>query len=163
MPSLGEFVKTNFEISEDHDELEQSFEIIASCIDIIFDAEDSWSAADCTKKELLTWLKVLVQDSSKRLKNSLKPCLDRIRLRLLILIQRLKMKLSWRDCRVFSGDYGSIDLESYYKINFSLIQHHKYSLTEIENLMPWERDIYLGLLNQHIEEENLKAQQQASM
>jgi len=56
-----------------------------------------------------------------------------------------------------------IDLESYYKINFSLIQHHKYSLTEIENLMPWERDIYLGLLNQHIEEENLKAQQQASM
>ena len=29
--------------------------------------------------------------------------------------------------------------------------------------MPWERDIYLGLLNQHIEEENLKAQQQASM
>ena len=56
-----------------------------------------------------------------------------------------------------------IDLESYYKINFSLMQHHKYSLTEIENLMPWERDIYLGLLNQHIEEENLKAQQQASM
>lgn len=56
-----------------------------------------------------------------------------------------------------------IDLESYYKINFSLIQHHKYSLTEIENLIPWERDIYLGLLNQHIEEENLKAQQQASM
>ena len=75
-PSLGEFVKTNFEISEDHDELEQSFEIIASCIDIIFDAEDSWSAVDCTKKELLLGWKVLVQDSSKRLKNSLKPCLD---------------------------------------------------------------------------------------
>ncbi len=40
------------------------------------------------------------------------------------------------------------------------MQHHKYSLTEIENMMPWERDIYLGLLNQYIEEENLKAQQQ---
>jgi len=52
-----------------------------------------------------------------------------------------------------------IDLESYYKLNFSLIQHHKYSLTEIENMIPWEREIYLGLLNQHIEEENLKAQQ----
>ena len=53
-------------------------------------------------------------------------------------------------------------LESYFKINFALMQHHKYSLTEIENMIPWERDIYLGLLNQYIEEENLKAQQ-ASM
>ena len=52
-----------------------------------------------------------------------------------------------------------IDLESYFKLNFALMQHHKYSLTEIENMMPWERDIYLGLLNQNIEEENLKAQQ----
>ena len=52
------------------------------------------------------------------------------------------------------------NLESYYKVNFALIQHHKYSLTEIENMMPWERDIYLGLLNQYIEEENLKAKQQ---
>ena len=52
-----------------------------------------------------------------------------------------------------------IDLESYFKLNFALMQHHNYSLTEIENMMPWERDIYLGLLNQYIEEENLKAQQ----
>jgi len=56
-----------------------------------------------------------------------------------------------------------IDLESYYKLNFALMQHHKYSLTEIENMMPWERDIYLALLNQYIEEENLKAQQQAGL
>ena len=55
-----------------------------------------------------------------------------------------------------------MDLESYFKLNFALMQHHKYSLTEIENMIPWESDIYLGLLNQYIEEENLKAQQ-ASM
>jgi len=55
-----------------------------------------------------------------------------------------------------------ISLESYFKLNFALMQHHKYSLTEIENMMPWERDIYVGLLNEYIEEENLKAQQ-ASM
>ena len=54
------------------------------------------------------------------------------------------------------------DLASYYKINFSLIQHHKYSLTELENMMPWEREIYLTLLQQYIEEENLKAQQAAN-
>ena len=52
------------------------------------------------------------------------------------------------------------NLESYYKINFALIQHHKYSLTEIENMIPWEKEIYLALLEQYIEEENLKAQQQ---
>ena len=52
-----------------------------------------------------------------------------------------------------------MDLESYFKLNFALMQHHKYSLTEIENMMHWERDIYLGLLNQYIEDENLKAQQ----
>ena len=51
------------------------------------------------------------------------------------------------------------DLESYFKINFALMQHHKYSLTEIENMIPWEREVYLTLLRQHVEEENLKAQQ----
>ena len=53
-----------------------------------------------------------------------------------------------------------MDLESYYRINFALIQYHKYSLTEIENLIPWERDIYVGLLQAHLEEERLKEQQQ---
>ena len=47
-------------------------------------------------------------------------------------------------------------LESYYKLNFALMQHHKYSLTELENMMPWEREIYVTLLSQYIEEENLK-------
>ena len=47
-------------------------------------------------------------------------------------------------------------LESYFKTNFALMQHHKYSLTELENMMPWEREIYVTLLSQYIEEENLK-------
>ena len=34
------------------------------------------------------------------------------------------------------------------------MQHHKYSLTELENMMPWERDIYITMLIQYIEEEN---------
>ena len=55
-----------------------------------------------------------------------------------------------------------MNLESYYRLNFALMQYHKYSLTEIENMMPWERDIYVALLQQHIEEENLKQQQQAN-
>ena len=35
-----------------------------------------------------------------------------------------------------------------------MMQHHKYSLTELENMIPFEREIYLGLLEQHIREEN---------
>jgi len=39
-----------------------------------------------------------------------------------------------------------------------MIQYHNWSLTEIENMMPWEREIYVGLLIQYIEEENEKAE-----
>ena len=53
-----------------------------------------------------------------------------------------------------------MDLESYFKINFALMQYHKYSLTEIENMMPWARDVYVALLQAHLEEEKLKQQQQ---
>ena len=40
------------------------------------------------------------------------------------------------------------------------MQYHKYSLTEIENMIPWERDMYVGLLRQDLEEEELKRNQQ---
>tara|TARA_B100000900_G_scaffold378410_1_gene362565 strand:+ start:502 stop:642 length:141 start_codon:yes stop_codon:yes gene_type:complete len=39
------------------------------------------------------------------------------------------------------------------------MQHHKYSLTEIENLMPWERDVYVDMLITYIKEENEKQKQ----
>ena len=50
-----------------------------------------------------------------------------------------------------------INLETFFRVNFALMQFHKYSLTEIENMPPWERDVYVGLLRLHIEEEYLKA------
>jgi|TARA_R110000851_G_scaffold212145_1_gene364795 hypothetical protein len=50
-----------------------------------------------------------------------------------------------------------MDLEGYYKLNFALMQYHKYSLTEIENMMPWERDVYVALLQQHLEDEEQKS------
>jgi|TARA_X000001036_G_scaffold132623_1_gene125509 hypothetical protein len=54
-----------------------------------------------------------------------------------------------------------MDLEGYFKLNFALMQYHKYSLTEIENMMPWERDVYVALLQQHLEEEEEKAKQRS--
>jgi len=43
--------------------------------------------------------------------------------------------------------------------NFSLMQHHKYSLSDLENMMPWEREIYVDMLITHIKEENEKQKQ----
>tara|TARA_B100001057_G_C22586097_1_gene847115 strand:- start:271 stop:408 length:138 start_codon:yes stop_codon:yes gene_type:complete len=40
------------------------------------------------------------------------------------------------------------------------MQHHKYSLTEIENMIPWERDVYVSLLVNYIKEENEKRQRE---
>ena len=39
-----------------------------------------------------------------------------------------------------------------------MAQHHKYSLTELDNMLPWERQIYVSLLQQHIKEENERNQ-----
>jgi hypothetical protein len=37
-----------------------------------------------------------------------------------------------------------------------MMQHHKYSLSELESMLPWERDIYVTMLIQYIEDENQK-------
>ena len=59
-PSLDEFIKSNFDFSSrDEGALEQSFEIIATCIDQVYNEEESWAASDCTKKELLEWVDTL--------------------------------------------------------------------------------------------------------
>ena len=41
------------------------------------------------------------------------------------------------------------------------MQHHKYSLTELENMVPWEREIYVDFLINHIKEEKEKARERA--
>tara|TARA_B100000795_G_scaffold233320_1_gene192006 strand:- start:75 stop:206 length:132 start_codon:yes stop_codon:yes gene_type:complete len=40
------------------------------------------------------------------------------------------------------------------------MQHHKYSLTELENMMPWEREVYVDMLIEHLKEEKRKQEQQ---
>lgn len=49
------------------------------------------------------------------------------------------------------------NLMNYFKVNFALMQFHKYSLTELENMIPWEKMIYIDLLKAHIKEEEQKA------
>ena len=66
----------------------------------------------------------------------------------------------WGTSKFFHIALSHENLGNYYHTNFALMQHHKYSLTELENMLPWEREIYLGLLIQYLEEENEKLKQQ---
>ena len=50
-PSLEQFISSNFDFT-DKNAMDQSFELIASCIDKVFTEEEVWAAADCTKKEI---------------------------------------------------------------------------------------------------------------
>lgn len=45
------------------------------------------------------------------------------------------------------------DMMNYYKVNFALMQYHKYSLNEIEEMIPFEREVYVALLVKFLEEE----------
>ena len=54
-PSLNEFIKNNFEFDEKN-QMQQSFELIASCIDKIYNEEEVWTSSDCTKKEMNDFL-----------------------------------------------------------------------------------------------------------
>jgi hypothetical protein len=53
-------------------------------------------------------------------------------------------------------------LANYYSLVFSLAQHHKYSITEIETLMPFERDIYVAMLIDYLEKEKIKNEERAA-
>jgi len=51
-------------------------------------------------------------------------------------------------------------LINHYYTNFALIQHHKYSLAELDNMIPFERKIYVDLLLQHLKEEKERLESQ---
>ena len=69
-PSLNQFVETNFAITKDEKvTIEDSFKMIASCIDMVFSAEESWSASDCTAKELNDWLGTLDSKQFKQIED----------------------------------------------------------------------------------------------
>ncbi len=66
-PSLDQFIKNNFNFNmeENSSTIEKSFDIIASCIDQIYNEEESWSASDCTKKELVDFIESMNSNQFK--------------------------------------------------------------------------------------------------
>lgn len=65
-PSLDQFIKSNFDFS-DNNTMDQSFDLVASCIDKIFNEDEVWSTADCTKKELSEFLEQMNSSQFKEI------------------------------------------------------------------------------------------------
>jgi hypothetical protein len=65
-PSLDQFIKNNFDFGKTN-AMEQSFELIASCVDKIFTEDEVWVAADVTKKELIDFLEQMNSSQFKEI------------------------------------------------------------------------------------------------
>ena len=65
-PSLDEFIKNNFDFNEKN-AMEQSFDLIASCIDKVYTEDEVWAAADCTKKEMKDFLEQMNSSQFKEI------------------------------------------------------------------------------------------------
>ena len=65
-PSLDEFIDENFNFEGQSD---NSFDIIASCIDMVFSEEEAWEAKDCTKKELIEFVEQMNSAQFKQIEN----------------------------------------------------------------------------------------------
>ena len=64
-PSLNEFIKTNFDNVNDM-KVDDTFDLIASCIDQVYSEEESWASEECTKKELTTFVESLNSGQFKK-------------------------------------------------------------------------------------------------
>ena len=65
-PSLDEFIKSNFDFN-DKNQMDQSFQLIASCIDKIYSEDEVWATADCTKKEVNEFLEGMNSNQFKEI------------------------------------------------------------------------------------------------
>ena len=65
-PSLDQFIKSNFDFT-DKNQMDQSFQLIASCIDKVYSEDEAWTTADCTKKEVNEFLEQMNSSQFKEI------------------------------------------------------------------------------------------------
>ena len=68
-PSFDQFIDTNFEVGGEVSDVNQSLNMITSCIDMVYDKEESWSASDCSKKELTDFVDQLNSKQFKQIES----------------------------------------------------------------------------------------------
>lgn len=62
--------------------------------------------------------------------------------------------------KFFRLSMGHDSLLNYYTTNFALMHHHHYNLSDLENLIPWEKDVYIALLLKELEREKSRLEEQ---
>ena len=119
-PSLDQFIKNNFDFN-DKNAMDQSFELIATCIDKIFTEDEVWAAEDCSKKEIIDFLEQMNSSQFKeiekffetmpKLSHSITVKNPKTKKENVVVIEGLAGFFAWPD------PYGS---ENYYRLNFAL-------------------------------------------
>jgi len=66
-PSFDQFIDNNFEVNQDVSDVNKSLDMITSCIEMVYDEEESWSASDCSKKELVEFVDQLNSKQFKQI------------------------------------------------------------------------------------------------
>jgi len=59
---MSQFISANFGLTDDENEVEKSFDIIADCIDLVYDAENVYAGSDTSKKEKIEWIESLTSE-----------------------------------------------------------------------------------------------------
>ena len=139
-------------------EVESTFAVIKSCVRQVYDSNNVYEKVDMDPADLDEFIESMsheqfqkVQtffDTMPKVKHLVKVKNPKTGVESEVVLQGMQ------DFFLVALSHNS--LENYYKTNFGLMQHHNYSLTEIEEMMPWEREIYITLLMQHLEEEKRK-------
>tara|TARA_B000000437_G_C11618909_1_gene294575 strand:+ start:153 stop:875 length:723 start_codon:yes stop_codon:yes gene_type:complete len=68
-PSFDQFIDSNFEVGGEISDVNQSLNMITSCIDMVYDKEESWNASDCSKKELTDFVDQLNSKQFKQIES----------------------------------------------------------------------------------------------
>ena len=68
-PSIDQFIENNFEVQTDISGVDQSLDMISSCIEMVYNADECWSAVDCTKQEMVDFVEQMNTRQFKEIEN----------------------------------------------------------------------------------------------
>tara|TARA_Y100001972_G_scaffold108785_1_gene139076 strand:- start:76 stop:978 length:903 start_codon:yes stop_codon:yes gene_type:complete len=142
---------------------EQLFDMIATCMHEIYEGDKVHNVKDYSKEELHKFLESVDGKTFEKI-NKFFESMPQLKHEFEIENPKTKVKSKI----VLKGSTGFFrialshdSLENHYQTNFALVQHHKYSLTELENMLPWEREIYIQQLLSFLKEERERAKERA--
>jgi hypothetical protein len=145
-------------------DVDQVFDVIVDCIDYIYNTDEVFPAKDQTRQELIEFLNNLTSDQFEKLQQ------------FFYTMPQLRAYVKYT-CPVCNKDHNKYmeglasfckffliclshdTLYNFYKLNFALLQYHKYSLEDLDNMIPFEREIYVTMLSEFLEQEKLRLQQ----